>query len=208
MALGRLSKLKAFLNISGTTDDNDLKMYLKAATKVAETYCHSSFESTTHTEYYDGSGDRFLHLRKKNATALTSVHEGEDWDELVPSTDYRFMGDKGSDMIIHDNLWNAGVKNYKVIYTAGYTTTNWDNTSTMPITSTFGTVPIDLEHAVILITARMYQNSKKGGAKFELEELSRDAELQRFTPESKSQSSIIPKSAEGILNRYRRLSSF
>ena len=39
-----------------------------------ESYCHRVFDSATLTEYYSGNGTKYIHLRRRPVTSITSVH--------------------------------------------------------------------------------------------------------------------------------------
>ncbi|MBA4406974.1 hypothetical protein C0389_06845 [bacterium] len=106
-----------------------LEECINSASNQIENYCHRKFVSAVYTEYYDGTSTIYLKLDNYPVTTLTSV---EIWDyatqavlqTLTNHQDYELMEDEG--MIYQSSGFARGKKNYKIVYTAGY------STATMP----------------------------------------------------------------------------
>lgn len=132
MSLVTLAKYKDYLKITTTTYDTLLTDIQSAIEKRVKEYLLRPIESATYTdELYDGSGDECLVLRNFPITAATTIKEyqgldsnnAETWYTLVQGTDYdRKLLDAEAFAIRMDGYTFAkGDLNYKITYTAGYT---------------------------------------------------------------------------------------
>lgn len=116
-------EIKEFDGTLAEGDLDSIRAVINRMSVMFENYCNRKFVSQTFTEYYNGTGDRYLYLDNYPVTEITSVHEDPDWDwgsdELIESTEYRIIDDMG---IVYQSIFPKGHQNIKVIYTAGYTT--------------------------------------------------------------------------------------
>jgi hypothetical protein len=124
-----LSEVKTHLNISSsdTSLDEELRLFMDAATDLAEGYLGIIIGQRTYTsELYDG-GNEFLRIRNPKVLSIASVYEN---DELLNSAQYVMdpTGQRlyriGSGTLYATNsygYWTAGMNNVKVTYTAGFT---------------------------------------------------------------------------------------
>lgn len=204
MALARLSVLKDYLNVSGTSKDNSLKMHLKSATTLASNYTRREYlekPASAIIEYYTPT-DVFnsrLYLRNKPINSVTSIIENyakTGGDDTISSDDYDVFSDLGVVRFDGDNP-TVGFLNLKVTYHPGYDTSDWD---TDAITVTFGNVPTDLEMAVVMIAAKFYLDSKQGEGRVGVSSKSRGAESIGFTNTTFEKG--IPNEAAMILDHY------
>ena len=123
-----LDEVKAHLNIPTTitTEDEELRRVIDAASDLAEGYVGQVLGRRTFTdELYDG-GTEFIRIRNPKAISITSVYEN---DSLVSSTAYNldYTGQRlyriGSGTLYATNsygYWTGGFNNIKVTYVAGY----------------------------------------------------------------------------------------
>jgi hypothetical protein len=123
-----LSEVKTHLNISSsdTSLDEELRLFMDAATDLAEGYLGIIIGQRTFTsELYDG-GNEFLRIRNPKVLSIASVYEN---DQLLNSAQYVVdpTGQRlyriGSGTLYATNsygYWTAGMNNVKVTYTAGF----------------------------------------------------------------------------------------
>jgi hypothetical protein len=124
-----LSEVKTHLNISATDTslDEELRLFMDAATDLAEGYLGIIIGQRTYTsELYDG-GNEFLRIRNPKVLSIASVYEN---DQLLNSAQYVMdpTGQRlyriGSGTLYATNsygYWTAGMNNVKITYTAGFT---------------------------------------------------------------------------------------
>jgi hypothetical protein len=204
MALARLSVLKDYLNISGTSKDNTLKLYLKSATTVAANYTKRKYlekPGSAIIEYYTPTDvlNSRLYLRNKPINSITSIIENyakTGGDDTISSDDYDVFSDDGVVRFDGDNP-TVGFLNLKVTYQPGYDSSDWD---TDAITTTFGDVPNDLEMAVVIIASKVYLDSKQGEGRIGITSKSRGSESIGFTNMNFEKG--IPNEAAMILENY------
>jgi len=182
------TKLKAWLKISGTSEDTILAAICNRANKYAVNYMGRNPVSTTYTEYYDGNGSGILLLNNYPIINLTSLNDDSNRD-FGSATAI----DVAADVLLYEDsgmvrLWNKkvafykGLANVKVVYVAGY-----------------AVIPYDMEEAVLLIAMqtykRIYQDQRIG-----------------LTSESLGEHTMsysddeMPKRSKMILNAYRKIS--
>ena len=115
---------KAYLNVVSSDTDDILETIADAAEKEIEAYLGFDLESDDKTEYYDGSGREVLVLDEYPVTAVTTISywDGSDWVDLT-SDDYNAKRIKNLSSVFTDGYtFEEGTMNYKVVYTAGYST--------------------------------------------------------------------------------------
>lgn len=120
-----LALYKAYLNISGTTYDEILEDMIDSCEAEIEAYLGYPLGSDDFVETLNGEGYNFLHLPHRNVTAVSKLeyYNGSEWIELVSGVDYdRLIINYGSFIYVDDVIFEKGYSNYRVSYTAGYTT--------------------------------------------------------------------------------------
>jgi len=162
-ALTTVSRLKTFLEISGTSYDTLLEWIANSATEFIENYCHRRFQRTAYTqEMYSTDKwqktlllDNFPVISTETFTLeiRTSGLNEDDWD-TVDSEDYHVDYDGGIIRMAGRIEFQKGVDKYRVTYTAGY---DFD-TSTKPLSDTEAG---DLEMAMWKLCAVMF-NRRRG----------------------------------------------
>lgn len=114
-----LSELKTHLNITATTDDEELRDLLDAATAAAENYCNRALTRRVVTDTLDG-GDSAVELSTNVALSVTSVTEN---GATVSASGYRL--DNGCILVRLVNSavsqWWTGASNIVVTYVVGVT---------------------------------------------------------------------------------------
>jgi hypothetical protein len=140
---------KTYAGISATTWDTVLGVLATAVSVMIRRWCDrdetTGFEGgAAKTEYYDGNGSATIQLREWPVISITSVSERDAAGNLtaLESTDYRadlrtgtlarhtasygrLVSMDGFPSIPgfgHEPCWSGGYQNWKVVYTAGYTT--------------------------------------------------------------------------------------
>lgn len=123
--IATLVQLKLYLWITSSDKDALLQLFLDWANQIIETYLWRTISSDNYTEIRDWDGQLFLMLKNIPVTTMTSVHINT-WTistpvrELIPATDYS----------VDTEEWRInffvplcrGFKNYKIMYTAWYST--------------------------------------------------------------------------------------
>ncbi len=135
MSLVTLAKYKSYLGIASndTTKDTDLTDLQSSVEARVKEYLLRDIESTTYTdELYNGSGWGGLVLRQYPVTAVSSisVYEGigagnvETWTTLVEHTHYdrKIIPSESYSVLLENYIFTKGIQNYKITYTAGYST--------------------------------------------------------------------------------------
>lgn len=162
-ALTTLARVKTFLGISGTSDDDLLTSLINACTDFIENYCDRRFKKTSYTnELYNGTGTNKLLL--KNYPVIEgetfkiekrgSSYNEDNWDE-VESEYYHIDYDSGIVERV-DDIFIKYPKHYRITYTAGY---DYDNSSTYLEDVGAG----DLEYACWKLVSKAYNQRKQAG---------------------------------------------
>ncbi len=115
-----LDEAKAFLNITSTTNDEELREFVRAATAAAEEYAQRVFVRTTVTETHDGGGTLIV-LRQPRATSITSV---SDNGSTLSTGDYRLKFHGGAVERLANGFplaFTAGANTVSVTYVADCT---------------------------------------------------------------------------------------
>lgn len=147
MPLCTKDEVKNYIGMSGSdaTIDTLISDLCNRVSTTIETYCNRTFDSTTHTEYYDGHGTDTLYTNNYPITSVSGIWEdsGREWeDSSVVDSDEYFT----TDTTIYRKL--STFIDYpvaiKLTYTSGYTT-----------------LPADLKQAAITEVARLYEKRKE-----------------------------------------------
>lgn len=167
-ALVTNTQIKDFLGISASTWDTLLTTLSSRAQAMVDRYCNRTLGSASYTEDISGMGMPYLIVRHTPITTLTSVSSldrdtaGTETATAISVGSYRYDAETGCISLINSRgIWRdddgyyaaaprsvlsprfePGFKNYRVVYTAGYTT---------------GTVPADITDAIIQIAAELFK---------------------------------------------------
>lgn len=122
-----LSEVKAHLNITSTTNDDEIRTFIDAAQDLAESYVGCVLGRQTFTsEKYDGNTD-VIRLRNPRAISITSVYEN---GTLLDSAAYVLdpTGQRITRVTTgslngpnYFGIWAPGAQNILVSYVAGFT---------------------------------------------------------------------------------------
>ena len=110
-----LADAKRHLNITATTDDEELRRTLAVATDLAERYANRALRRKTVAETHDGGGPVLI-LRQPPVASVTTVTVGGTATTayvLDPAAGLLYAGTSGS------STWTAGWQNIVVTYVAG-----------------------------------------------------------------------------------------
>lgn len=146
--LTTLSRVKSFLTITDSNDDEALQSILSSVSQYVATYCNRKFILDTYTEYLNGDGQDTIVLSNIPVVSVASLYDdtGRTYspDTLIPASEFVWW-DTGIIELDTAATFAVGKKNIKVVYTAGYNATN---------------IPFDLQLAVWRIVQFIYKDSK------------------------------------------------
>lgn len=152
------AKYQTHIGLSETDFDTQLTDLINRSYKILEAYIGHPIKSHSVTEYHDGDGTTKLMLRDFPVISITSIsidtdldRDFTDSDEQVLSTNYYVDNDNGIIEFVDDEgsgpiVFETGVKNIKIVYTAGY-----------------ATIPADLVHAGCMHVSWLFQRSATEG---------------------------------------------
>lgn len=143
MSLTTSANVKEKLGISGSGDDALIANDILRADALIDSVLNRTIEQATFTEYYDGTGTKYLDLREGPISSVTSVSTitydtaGNETATALNAGDYFVHGDETSWLLpgwleSNGSVFCTGQRNYKVVYVAG-----------------FATVPSDIEAAAL-----------------------------------------------------------
>ena len=181
------ANLKTYLQITGSTYDTALEAIKDAVEDWVKGFVDRDLLVTAYTEYYDGDGSGLLRVRQYPITSITSIHADPARlfaaATLIPSSDLITDVDQNDNIGIielYTYRFLRGIKNIKVIYSAGYST-----------------VPDRLQYAVKLMCAREWTIYEKRLAGMTVQQIGEKSVTMEID--------AIPKAAMDILNKYRRI---
>jgi len=137
-ALTTIAKAKSFClaDASVVTEDTLWEDLVDSATKIIESICNRQFKylsggaQATITEYFSGEGKNKLFLKYYPVTSITKIYDDPDReygaDTEIDSDEYALWADEGIVEFDGAGTIGSGVKNIKVTYKGGYTTTPFD----------------------------------------------------------------------------------
>ena len=132
MSLLDTEEARSWLKILNLSSDQEkiLPLLVDGITAAINTYCGRIFESTIHTEKYDGSSSNFLMLKNFPIISVTTVtrtkEDASDTEVDIASTEYKIQQTTGM-LVMHpinysdSSVWLNGNENYEIVYVAGYT---------------------------------------------------------------------------------------
>jgi len=115
-----LTEAKQFLNVTATTNDEELRDFVRVATVCAEKYSQRKLARESFTESHDG-GRSLIMLRRPRATSVTSV---TDNGTALGSTLWRLKSHGGAVERISGLSpvnFTAGINTVSIVYVAGVT---------------------------------------------------------------------------------------
>lgn len=156
-----LDTIKNVLNIDDTSQDTLLTRLIKSATSFVDQVTHRTFEETSTTEKYSGTGTSELVL---NNYPVSSVSEITINDEVVDSDDYEVFSDEG--IIYKYDYWTQTNNTFRYgVLLDGNTNNRKRN---IEVTYTYGyklpgevdrDLPYSLEQVVINLVTNAYRES-------------------------------------------------
>ena len=117
-ALCTVDQVKSYAGIEDNHKNESIELYINAASYMIDEYLGYDPETQTYTDqYYDGNGTKFLTLKARPITTLTTVLEDGDTVTITDfvKRDWYIDGD--------DYVFVRGNSNYKITYIAGYAST-------------------------------------------------------------------------------------
>lgn len=166
-ALTTLARLKAYLEITGSSKDTLLTMILYGAWKFIEQYTGRKFARATYTsELYSGHDTNKLILKQAPVISgqtftlqkrVTGLNE-DSW-ETIDTENYWIDYTKG--IITMKTKFVGGTQNYRVTYTAGYYVPK--DSQYQDGTDDDLDLPYDIEMAIWKLCSAEYMNRKNQG---------------------------------------------
>lgn len=118
-ALTTREAVKAYLGMTGSTDDTFIDSAIDRVSARIDGHCRRYFVKRTYTsEYYDGTDSPYLLLRNWPIVSVASVIE--DGLTLTVTTDYELIADEGQIFYVEGHWSKSEPRNIKVTYDAGY----------------------------------------------------------------------------------------
>lgn len=138
--------VKAYLSVSGSSDDGLLARLVEAASAAMNEYMDRNPLTTVYTQTFDGSGNTRQVMSFWPITAVTSV--SIDGVAKQAATSFSGSGYKFDDysIILNNGIFPKGIQNVAITYTAGATV-----------------VPPDLKQACIDIASEAYRRRQRVG---------------------------------------------
>jgi hypothetical protein len=162
------TRVKAALNISGTSEDAWIDDAIKATSQLIEQHLGRHVEDATYTEEYDVRDGRqeIVALNAYPVTSITSIKNAPDWDfagaTALTSTSYRVKDETG--LIYFRTELDAGNDALQIVYVGGMAA------NTAAIESSFPAIAMaaDLQIAAMFRRRRSPQgetiNAGRGGS--------------------------------------------
>lgn len=119
LTLVSLDDVRRYLNVTATTNDEELRQFLLEATDIAERLTSRQLRRKSFTEAYSANGP-YLSLKQQPIISVTSVTE--DGVTLTAGTDYTVdtaLGILYRGSTLSPLYWHAGQDNVTVVYVAG-----------------------------------------------------------------------------------------
>lgn len=150
MAVITNTEVKAYLNITNSTNDTQLTAYCDRVQKQCEQYCNQHFDSTSHDYYFTGLGSEYYVMPFRTITAVNSIYyrirPTDTWVALS-AINYALYEDGKINKLYNYGSFLYGY-HYKVNITSGYSYLN---------------MPTDLKQILIEMVSTIYAESKLSG---------------------------------------------
>lgn len=173
--------VKPWLEIpqTNTSADDVLAQCIEGATIFFESHTERVLEEQDLTHQFNGNGNHVMMLREFPVSQVTNVWVSSDWDFSAPIDNTSYVLDNEA-FIVRKTVWDQGVRNIAVQYTAGYA---------------MDYVPADLRQAALMMTEFLW----KGRADFRLGVTNRSKGGETLTFQES-----VPKAILDILETYKR----
>lgn len=174
-----LSDAKAFLGITGTSQDKRLAGVLAGVEKAVRTYCHRDFTSKERTEYYNGNNRQRLALRERPVTTVTSVQLDNTgyFGKASGSFGASSTLTEGTSWVLSYDSRDSGVSDSGVLIKlpgvqSTFVTISEQREAIWPLgvgnikvvyTAGYTTIPADLQLAVKMLTSLTHASADQGG---------------------------------------------
>jgi len=124
--LASLDEVKEYMGMTGSQSgvDDTLEDLITRISDLFHNYCKvTQFKTKTYTEYYSGQGNQELFLDQRPIQTITSIKQDSEWtfgaDSTFAAGNYAILDDR---VVMKDNYFREGIRNIKIVYTAGYDT--------------------------------------------------------------------------------------
>lgn len=187
-------------SVTGIADTSYRNTLINMASDFIQTFCNRVLIYTAYTrEAYCGTGKRYLYL-DKFPVDTNQTFTLEQWDIYTNTLVYTYT--ENTDFIISRSdigelfkatRFMAGVNNYRITYTAGYTIDGADSTTI---------VPYDLKMACAKLAGMLFYNRGKSGISGET---IGSYSINYANPSASFMGIPVPDDIAGVLNIYRRV---
>jgi hypothetical protein len=134
-----LADLKAYLNVTVTTDDVLLQRLITSCSGFMQAWMNRVIAISTYTETRDGTDGTRLYMRNYPITAVTSVSIDQIAIASSPNSGQQGFYFNYDTVMLNGYTFNRGQSNVVIVYSAGY-----------------ATVPFELAQACIEMVAKRY----------------------------------------------------
>ena len=207
--LARIAMLKSSAYLALISDDfeDPLEQLILAASDLVRKFTSRLLSRAAYEdERYDGSQNNKLYLREWPVVEVNQVEfwDGSEWFTedaanytLIRSKYIQYPSLEQTDAKF--SIWPCTYpEGIKITYTAGYDNSNWN--SVEAISLSFG-VPADLEHAVLSVARKIWEDGKEGGNRFGLTQQSIGTEALTSQVFVRG----LPPDILEIMGRYKRI---
>ncbi len=173
--------------IATTTSDDDIKLFINAASDFLVRECQRNFITQTYTEVRSGRKNNIMLLRQWPVLSITSLKIDSDGqftnaNTVIPTTEYTIADDQNSIALFNDKFEN-GYNNVQIVYSAGLGTVGADD------------LPYDLIHSCLWAVA--YYREMRDARNYGITQRSKGDESYQI-------SQAAPQEVKDCIARYKR----
>lgn len=188
-ALVTLDMAKNYLKIplATITSDDDIKLFINAASDFLVRECQRNFITQAYTEVRSGRKNNIMLLNQWPVLTITSLKIDDssqftDPTTVIAATDYT-IADEGNSIAMINQVFPSGYNNVQVVYSAGLGTVGGDD------------LPYDLIHSCLWAVA--YYREMRDARNYGITQRSKGDESYQI-------SQAAPQEVKDCISRYKR----
>lgn len=144
-----VANVKAYLDITSSTYDTVIEIWIRATQKFIEQLLNMSIEQATYYEIYDGTGERTLMLDNYPIISVAKLSDDIDistkkYNSFIAAADILIQSSMGM-IEYNDNIFSENERNIYIEYAAGYAS---------------GAIPYDIQLLAYEMIAKKYHDKK------------------------------------------------